>query len=290
MPYGENLDFVTTLEEYDTIKSRGHELALHYDMVSHEFAEENFARQYRAYLHTYGETSVSVVGHCLAHKGWAERGRYLERLGILGDGCRCAEYAEEINEFNLYGFAFGTSYPMFLYEDGENQNRRLEFADMPIAYYEPRIGGKYTDGETKIHKCLDDAAYFGRMINLFTHPHYVADNFGYNNQITLAALDEAVRYIGQKGWNVIHSTPDKVCKFWHSRNKSKIKSSVYSETFVDCVSEEGLIVQFPVEKNANSANVTVDGLPVEAVFKYADGLFWLMVPVIGCGGHIIKII
>jgi len=293
MPCGENLAFVTTPEEFDAIKSRGHELAMHYDMVSYGFSEENFVKQYRAYLKNYGETTVSTVGHCLAHFGWAERGRYLERLGILGDSCRCAEYAVEINDFNLYGFAFGVSYPMFLYDDAASQNRRLEFVDIPIAYYEPRIGSKYTDGAAKIHKCLDDAAYFGRMINLFTHPHYVADNYSYDNTITLAALDEVVRYIKEKGWNVIHSAPDRVCKFWHGRAKSKIAGFVPDEgritCRIECASEEGLVVRFPADEPMKSADVSVDGKMVRAVFKYADGLFWLMVPIAGMGGHILVI-
>ena len=290
MPVGEGMDFVTTPQEYEAIKNRGHELALHYDMTGCEFSEENFKKQYKAYLRTYGETSVSVVGHCLAHKGWARRGRYLERLGIMGDSCRCAEYAEDINAFNLYGFAFGTAYPIFLHEDSSHQNRRLDFADLPIAYYEPRIGGGYVDGEAKIHKCLDDAAYFGRMINLFTHPHYVADNYGYDNKITLAALDEAIRYTKEKGWNVVHATPDKVCRFWHGRSRSKITNCLQTDRGmscrVECCSQDGLIVRFPGDK---AAAASVDGARMAAATKSIDGRLWLLVPVLGLGGHIVNV-
>ena len=293
MPAGGDLRFVTTLDEYGAIKARGHELALHYNMVGCDFCEENFKAQYHAYLQNYGEVTVSTVGHCLAHRGWAERGRYLERLGIIGDSCRCGEYAENINEFNLYGFAFGTSYPIFLYDDQSHDNRKLNFADLPIAYYEPRIGGGYAGGKEKIHKCIDDAAYFGRMINLFTHPHYVSDNFGYDNTITLAALDEVLNYIKEKSLNVIHSAPDKVCRFWHGRDKSKIKNYMRQKggviCRVECNCEDGLIIRFPAGKAEKSALVSVDGNPVRAIYKNSDGLRWLMVPVAGLGGHIINI-
>ena len=295
MPAGDDMRFVTTPREYDAIKARGHELALHYNMVGYDFTEEEFERQYRAYLHNYGETSVSTVGHCLTHRGWTGRGRYQKRLGIMGDSCRCAEYAEDINEFNLYGFAFGTSYPIFLYENSIHQNRKLDFTDIPIAYYEPRIGGKYHDGKTKIHKCIDDAVYFGRMINLFTHPHYVADNYGYDNTMTLAGLDEAVRYINEKGRNVIHSTPDRVCRFWHGRSKSQITAYIRREGTVicrvECYAEEGLIIRFPVDPVdiEKPVSVIADGQPIRPVFKKVDGSDWLMVPVMGLGGHIIRI-
>ena len=310
---GGGLWFATTLEEYDRIKSRGHELALHYDLTKCEFTRENFAEQYRAYLRQYGETSVSTVGHCLAHRGWVERGRYLESLGVLGDNVRCAEIAiEDINAFNLYGFAFGTSYPAFLYDDGAHGNRRLCFVDIPTTFYEPRVGGKYGDGPEKIRKCLDGAAYFGRMVEFFMHPHYISDAYGYDFRMSHAALDEAARYIEEKGWNVIHGTPDMVCKFWHGRDKSAVTNCVANGGSiccrVDCQAEGGVIVKFPItgesgaeNSNANAGVATatetapapqasVDGQPAQAVVKEVDGLRWLMVPVTGIGGHILKII
>ena len=294
MPAGEDMHFTTTQEEYAVIRARGHRVSMHYNMVENQpwcdWSAENFRKQYEAYLCYAGDPCVSSVGHCLVHVGWAERSRYQEALGILGDGSRFGEKdPEDLNAFNLYGFAFGTGYPYFIYDDHEHNNRRLNIADLPIAYYEPRIGGKYVDGAEKIRRCMEDAAYFGRMLTVFTHPHYVADNYTYDNSITLAAFDEFDRYAAEHGLNVVHSEPDSVCLFWHGRERSDVSYHDDGDVItcrVDCAADAGLIVKIPVN---DAASVSVDGNHIEPVFKMVDGLKWLMVPVTGKGGRLIEV-
>jgi len=295
MPDGENMDFATTREECEAIWSRGHRVSMHYNMVSAypwcEWTPENFKKQYKAYLRHVGDTCLSSVGHCLTHIGWAERCRYQEALGILGDNARCGEYdPEDLNAFNLYGFAFGTSFPYYLYDDSFHGNRRIDMTDIPIAFYEPRIGGKYSTNTDKIKKCVDEAAYFGRMVELFTHPHYVADNGAYDNRITLAAFDVFDAYIAENNFKVKHYIPDNICLFWRGREKSAVTNasrqngvSVYR---VECLADDGLVVKFPAKK---AKKIEVDGADAEPVYKTVDGLEWLMVPVFGKNGHIIKI-
>ena len=298
MPFGENMDFRLSPGQFDKLRENGCELDMHYNMTENyewcAFAEKNFRRQYRSYLRHFGVPSVSVVGHCLAHEGWAERMRYLEGIGIRGDFGRTAEYdPADINAFNQYGFAFGTSFPSFAYDGAMHGNRKIELVEAPIAYYEPRIGEKYPNGADKIHRCIDSAAYFGRMINLFTHPHYLTDLSGYDSSMTKAALDEALGYIKEKGLHAVHSAPDKICNFWHGRGKSKITNCLRREDSVscrvECCAEEGLVVRFPEKKERAGESVAVDGQPVEPVYKTVDGIRWLMVPVMGIGGHIISI-
>jgi len=296
MPAGEDMTFTTTPEECAIIRSRGHRLSFHYNMVSDypwcEFTEENFKKQYEAYLRYVGDTCVSSIGHCGVHVGWADRNRFQEPLGIMGDSSRFGEYVPgDINPFNTYGFVFGVSYPFFLYDDHTNGNRRINLTDIHIAYIEPRIGGKYTDGKEIIERCLNDAAYFGRIVNLFTHPHYLAETIGYETRLTFDALDEVEKIINEKKYSVIHSIPDKVCLFWHGRDKSVITSCKKCEntiiSHVECAAEGGIIVRFPIE---NCTSVKIDGKLIVPIIKKTDGRYWLMVPLIKRGGHIIEII
>jgi len=289
MPFGNNMSFQLSPEQFDDLRERGCELALHYCMTGGEggfykFNEENFQRQYRAYLQKFGVQSISTVGHCLTHNGYAERMRFLAGMGIRGDFERCGEYDPvDINAFNKYGFAFGTAFPSFPYDDAQHGNKKIDFVEAPIAYYEPRIGEKYPDGAELIHFCLDSAKYFGRMVNLFTHPHYLSALSGYNVAMTHAAMDESLRYISEKGYNVIHSAPDRICEFWHGRGKSSVVTDG-NRYYVDSATD-GLIIRIPTETN----NLLVDGNVVEPIYKEIDGRKWLMVAISGEGGHVIEV-
>lgn len=293
MPYGESMDFQLSPAQFDTLRKGGCELALHYNMAGEyewcAFTEENFRLQYRAYLQHFGIPCVSTVGHCLAHNGWAERMRYLEGIGVRGEFERSAEYdPDDVNAFNLYGFAFGTSAPFFAYDDGAHGNRRMDFVEAPIAYYEPRIGGDYSDGVEKIDRCVDAAVYFGRMINLFTHPHYVTGKSGYDNAMTLAALDESVRYIAENGYTVQHSAPDAICQFWHGRRRSSVETDDATLYYVESACD-GLVVRVPADSARLDVEISVNGKAAAPVYKTIDGRLWLMVPVLGEGGHVIEI-
>jgi len=301
MPDGEDVSYTLTDEEFDYLTSLGIELSFHYQMNTWEkwafFSRENFRLQYREYLRRFGTPAVSTVGHCLITKGWAERGRFLSELGVKGDNVRLAELTPpgELNAFNLHGFAFGVTFPFFMREDAEHGNRKLPFVEMQISYYEPRIGGEYLGGEKKIRTCLDRAAFFGRVINLFLHPHYITDNYGYDNGLTLAALDEVERYLAERGYKAIHTTPDKVCLFWHERDASYASVPVYGKNgevicrvYSSC--QDGLIVRFPLlYDDQYPTDVLVDGNHSEAEIKQVDGLKWIMVPVAGVGHHIITL-
>ena len=305
MPFGENMEFRLSPAQFDELRKNGCELALHYDMTGNSgkyyiFSEENFRRQYRAYLQHFGVPSISTVGHCLTHNGWAERMRFLEKIGVRGDFERCGEYDPvDINAFDKYGFAFGTAFPSFPYDDAEHNNRKIDLAEAPIAYYEPRIGEKYPDGADRIARCLEYASYFGRMINLFTHPHYLTDLSGYNSAMTKAALDRTLAYIKEKGKDVIHSAPDRICEFWRGRSRSSVLSvlSVISETsgfentqnYYVASECEALIVRIPVDDCNSVLKLSIDKNDTAPVYKNVDGRLWLMAPVIGIGGHIIDI-
>lgn len=286
LPYHMNLmpdingHFVTTPDEFNLIRSRGHELAFHYDFAYRQnvsqFTAAGFSEQLKLFTDTFGLLPVCNVGHCLTHHGWAERCRYQANLGIKGDNSRLGEVnPNDINAFGMYGFAFGTSFPFFAYDDYEHNNINLNFAELVINYYEPRLPENDAVSLKKLHDCIDDAARFGRTINFFIHPHYITGLYGPNKPV-LSAIDEALSYGNKNNYKIIKYGPDELCLWWHDRTASSISGSGSSFT-VNAVA--GMIIRIPCDSNAQSPQIIINGNRAKYEKKNIDGLDWLMLPV-----------
>lgn len=282
LPYHMNLmpdingRFVTMPEEFQLIRSRGHELAFHYDFAYRQnrdqFTASGFYEQLKLFTNAFGILPICNVGHCLAHHGWAERCRYQADLGIKGDNSRLGEIdPKDINGFGLYGFAFGTAFPFFSYDDQGHSNKRLNFTELVINYYEPRLPENDEKSLCKLHRCLDDAARYGRTINYFMHPHYITEWYGSNKSV-LAAIDETFSYCSMKNYNVIKYGPDRLCLWWHDRSASSITGGINSFT-VNAAAD--LIIRIPGQYQ----QVSINGMNTECQKKKIDGLDWLLLKV-----------
>jgi hypothetical protein len=283
LPYHMNLMpdingyFVTNPDEFNLIRSRGHELAFHYDFAYRQnvgqFNAAGFSEQLKLFTDTFGLLPVCNVGHCLTHHGWAERCRYQADLGIKGDNSRLGEVnPDDINAFGLYGFAFGTSFPFFAYDDYEHDNINLNFTELVINYYEPRLPENDNASLKKLHDCLDDAARYGRTINFFLHPHYITGLYSSNTPV-LSAIDEALSYGNKNNYYIIKYGPDKLCLWWHDRAASSVSGSGSSFT-VQAAAD--LIIRIPFDSNSKSPQITVNDKPAKYVQKNIDGLEWLL--------------
>ena len=290
LPYHVNLmpappdgtGFTLPKEEYDRLKSIGGEFSLHFDFVDAyggPMTPENFKKQFELYKKTYGDAPVSPVAHCLVTSGWTERYRYMADLGIKSDHFHGGEVdrddPENINAFNLYGFTFGTAFPSFVFDDAEHYNKRIEFLNLPGAYYEPRLRGA-EDEKTlqKIHRMVDDAAFFGRPAVMFMHPHYLSGHFE-KTEVVFGAVQEALRYGEQQGYTVDFTTPDRLTLWWLARSRSTIEKLAQNRYRVEVNAEDGIVVKLPMQPGKQ---VMVNGAPAAAEEKTVDGLKWLMVP------------
>ncbi|MDD4774123.1 MAG: hypothetical protein PHZ09_11085 [Eubacteriales bacterium] len=279
LPYHMNLmpdingNFVTTPEEFEIIRSRGHELALHYDFVCRanrdRFIAAGFAEQLKLFADAFGVMPVSNVGHCLTQHGWAERCRYQADLGIMGDNSKLGEInPDDINAFGLYGFAFGTAFPFFAYDDWAHDNKRLNFTELVINYYEPRLPEDDPEALEKLRRCLDDAARHGRTINYFLHPHYITGLYGTNQQV-MASLDETRSYCDSRNYKVLTCGPDSLCLWWHARSVSSVIGTPAGFTVYAAAD---IIIRIP----GQGKRVTVNGVETECPVKHIDGLDWTM--------------
>lgn len=287
LPYHMNLmpdingRFVTTPGDADIIRSRGHELAFHYDFAYRQsrdqFTAEGFSEQLKLFTDAFGFLPVCNVGHCLTHHGWTERCRYQAALGIKGDNSRLGEVdPADINAFGLYGFAFGTSFPFFAYDDFAHKNKNLNFIELPINYYEPRLPDGDGTALKKLQRCIDDAAFFGRTVNFFLHPHYITGLYGTNKPV-LKAIDEALSFGEKSGFKIICCGPDRLCLWWHSRANSSIIGSGSRFTVNAAVD---MTVRIPCNVSSDHApKITVNGNGMRYFKKHIDGLDWLMLPV-----------
>lgn len=273
------------------LRSPEREFSLHYDFVSGFDAcdEAGYRRQFDRYLKEYGVSPVCQVAHCAGMMGWTEHYRYMAELGIRGDHFHGAEVDLEdpgnINAFNLYGFAFGTAFPAFVYDDAAHGNERIRFLNLPACYYEPRLRGAGDDAtREKLRRCLEDAIAFGRPVQLFLHPHYVSGHME-KQEIVLGAVRELLGACEERGARVLKDTPDGVTLWWLDRADSRLEPGAADVTRVHSAARRGLIVRFPW---VEGERFLVNGVPAATEERMLDGLRWRLVSLPGAGDYEIR--
>ncbi|WP_135546680.1 hypothetical protein [Paenibacillus cymbidii] len=293
LPYQINLmpdrsgKFAIDKEEYEAIKQNGHDPSLHFDFVGQyrHYNEADMKRQLDQYLEAFGEVPVATVNHCSMATGWAEQARWASALGMRGDNTRVHSFVPPDNGINLMGFGFGTCYPHFVYDDYKHDNKRLDYVNIPIVFFEPRIYMETEEQDlARIRGALDRAAHFGWTLNLFIHPIYVVDE--QHTPFCWPAVDEMLRYTAEKKYNVaLHST-NQVCDWWFDRAASTVKLNGAFGTFgakgssasvsVKADHADGVFVKFPLNAGSSGEAVyTVDGRKRNAVVKRQNGIPWL---------------
>lgn len=271
MPFRDG-SFSLTREEIKELNALGCEIALHTDYHTHPdaypYTAEGQAKSCAVYEKWFGVPSVTNVNHCLVQDGTAaERLRWLSDCGVIADNGKAGdEDPEDINAFNACGFGYGTTFPRFTLDDAAHGNKWLLCAEIPITYYEPRLGGdRYTD-PNKITRYIDEAVENGRMAQFFFHPHYMSehpDNFDYakpNVPLAKAALALAKQHWEEKGYRPLFTTTDNLAKFWHARANATVATTDDGYT-VNC--EQPCVLILPAAATA----VTVDGKVTAVVTK-----------------------
>ena len=172
----------------------------------------------------------------------------------------------DINAFNMVGYSFGTSFPRFTLEAAQYGNSRVPAPEMPANYYEPRIDRAELKSVEKVHSYIDQSVRFGRLSELFIHPHYISDVICSAAQ-ALAALDEAIGYIREKNYAAVMSAPDEVARRWQER--AAVALSERSDKGFTAFVPGGIVTaRIPCDID----EVYIDGNTVKVGKKTFDGL------------------
>ena len=240
MPMDKNGNFRLTRAQSDALYEDGCELALHYDFTVFEYTLEGHLLQSDMFFKAFGKKSICPVNHCFIQEGSAaDRYRFESECGCLGDNNRahfCPDPAN-INAFSLVGFGSGTAFPRFVTDDAAHGNAALEFCELGVSFYEPRLYQNDKENAKKIEEYVDGGIKNNRTLQLFLHPHYIC-GVKHDNTAALKALDYALEVLKGKNANVWFCTPDTLTKWWHERAKVRI----YDTT------EDGFTVDNPTER------------------------------------------
>jgi hypothetical protein len=278
-------------EDERVIREHGHELALHYDFISHReqpfwFTEEDVHEQAQRFAERFGGSSVCAVNHYATWVGGPEPARWMAKEGQLADNglFGIAPIPGNVNPMNVYGFAFGSAFPHRVYEDPEHHNERMRFLRLPMTAYE--VGYRiesYNDtaGDRNdfgpLHEALELAARYHLTANFFYHPVYVAQR-----QVCREAIDELLRYVRERGWRVSLMGPDGLTLWWLGREEAEITDLTRDAEGVSFTvrnaPEPGLTIRLPLG-HLTEARAEVEGVPAEAEVWEEFGGRWLMIPV-----------
>lgn len=269
MPANDKGDYVVTREDVETLHSLGCETALHFNFVEYPFSEEGHRIQMDDYEAKFGK-SGGPVNHCLIQVGSAaERYRMECECGCRYDNSRGQNKVnpENINDFNLTGFGFGHAFPRFVIADAAHSNKQLDFCELYMSYYEPRIYNCEDWEYEKIEKYLDETYAYGRTSQLFTHPHYISGKAGFDSEPAVRSLKHMKAYVEKKGWNAWYCAPDALGDWWHDRADCKI----------DNVTENGFEVNNPLDcavtvvLPSGATSALINGKQAEVIEKTVAG-------------------
>ena len=217
--------FVMDRDVYEELKRHGCETALHTNFYGRPYTAETQAKQVELFRKIFGELPKTNVNHCLIQDGsTAERLSWLESHGIGGDNDKMGEIdTNDINAFNLTGYAFGTSFPRYTCTDAKDGNRVVRTLDIPITYYEPRLDSDRYNNEPQILQYLENSAAHGRISQFFIHPHYLNPSYDRITS-TFAAIKRIQAYIREKQYKVWYTTTDTITAYWHNRSASTLEA------------------------------------------------------------------
>ncbi|MBQ9357950.1 MAG: hypothetical protein IJT95_00205 [Abditibacteriota bacterium] len=217
MPAGPDR-FCISKEDYDALKAMGTETALHLDLTAkpEELASET-VRQEALFEKVFGEHPVTNCNHCLVQPGEVqERLAALAGTGIIADNSKMGEIDRtDINAFDLTGFGFGTIHPR---TTAAKTGEAIECAEVPMTYYEPRIGSKYGEDTGKLARYLQLAEKYMAVCQFFIHPHYLCSNNEHSAWST-RALRYALEYFKSK--KVWMTSTNELAVWWKGRRASR---------------------------------------------------------------------
>lgn len=220
--------FTLDKKRFDDLKAEGLEPSLHFDFITNNalrYGKEDLKRQAELYKETFGEMPVVANTHWFLYNGFGETGRWFSELGLTGTIRQIGIKTDlfDINAMNLYGFAFGTSYPTHILDDAEHGNKAYDVSELKIVFYEPRL--RTEEDKSRIKKEMELSDDFALINNIFIHPTY----FTSDREAVIAAVDEILSYTKDK--NVAFMSTNEVAKWWKARAHSelvKVGGNTYS--------------------------------------------------------------
>lgn len=258
--------FTIDKAQFEDLKTSTLEPSLHLDFVTYGplcYDKAGIEKQVELYKSVFGELPVTVNTHYLIYNGFGETSRWLSELGIRGTIWHNSIKTDlfDINRMNLYGFAFGTSYPTHALDDAEHGNVRFNVANLKIGFYEPRIRNEADKQKIDEFLCLSDE--FATISNIFIHPIY----FNLDREAVLAAVDEILSTAKTK--KVKMMSTDEITDWWRNRGESSAEGTAEG---LSVSLKAPAVVKFPREKKGE-----VDGKSYPSVCKTIAGRkVWLM--------------
>jgi hypothetical protein len=142
--------FGLSVEDARKIRSNGHEIAPHFNFVEGFAQQLGFTRddvlaQAAAFRRHFGAGWTCSVNHSCRWTGWAEPARWMRDAGGKADNSFVHAPSPPSNPVNRLGFAFGTAFPFWFYDDWKGGNRKIEFLEEPITAYECGYRNEQTD-------------------------------------------------------------------------------------------------------------------------------------------------
>ncbi|NCO39414.1 MAG: hypothetical protein COZ06_37765 [Armatimonadetes bacterium CG_4_10_14_3_um_filter_66_18] len=270
--------FALSAQEHDQLLANGHETSLHYNFIDgfqHPggFRKKDVKRQWDLFVQAFGRKPVATVNHCCRWTGWAEPARWMRAVGGRADNSRAGVTSPPLNPTGSVGFAFGTSFPHYYYDDWRSGNPRIDFLCEPIGAYEVGYQGEATDFGT-LHDALDLAGSFHLTMNFFYHPYYFAHAPG-----CMKAVEELKRYLQERALKPVFFGCDALWAWWDARARSRVEvhtlAAGQTRFRARCAYPQGMVVKVPVSGPA--AEVTVGGRKTPAALQTHCGLPYAMV-------------
>lgn len=255
MPKRDMSGFEIDKDLYDEIRHNGQECSLHFNFVKVRefFTKEEFDKQLDLYQAYYGSTPVVSVNHCLIFRGWTEQARWASSRGIKGDNGRAhTRLMPDSNPVNVFGTAFGTTYPHFVYDDYEHDNVRLPYTYIPVVFYEARVrtDQHHQKDVERLRAILQRAIDNAWTMNMFFHPVYIA-----RYPECMETIDQVLKFIEETRCQAVHMGTDQVCHWWFDRSESTIRTVLQTQSElvleVSAVNKEGLVIRVPEECGFN---------------------------------------
>lgn len=270
-------EFGLTVEDAEKIQGNGHEISLHYNFVNYEdyqepypFTEEDVKKQAEAFYQKFSFRQICSVNHSGCWIDWEKPAEWMLAAGGKADNSFIPgihPLPAPLTNTPFLGFAFGTSYPFYFYDDFEGNNARINFLEEPVTAYEIGHRGSIGDRETsdfeQIHTVINLTAKYHLLMNLFYHPVYISDY-----PLCRTAISECLRYIEERNIIAVHFGNDALWKWWDARSRSTITDVMTTENTIQftthCEYEDGMIIKIPL-KNATISSARCNGK--EAIYK-----------------------
>lgn len=292
-----------TQEQWQVIQDNGHEVSCYIwvKQGDRQFLNAQVIQaQSDSLFARFGTRPGSVLIGSTQWSGGVEPARWLAAAGASADNTFVGSHMDDWHPLMngpFFGFANGTAFPFYFYDDAEHGNARIEILEQPIAGYElghrasladTNTGGRESDtlAFEDVHFAVDMAIRYHMAVNIFYHPYYIV-----NWPHCRAAIQEMLRYIEYRQATFVFMGNNRVAEWWKARRQSSTgdlaiaKSSIAFST--KSAWPDGIVVKVQVMP-ATVTQVSCDDAPVRFQIQDEFGGSWLYLA-IAAGEHQIRI-